>query len=163
MDLVASHDRSVQGGVSFLGGKLENQTYALQLKMPLFTGGLTRSRVREAEHRIGAAYAQSDDVMHQVREDIRILHRVASTDVLNIKALKQAIVSTRSALEATETGYEVGTRNVVDVLQAKRRVFAAERDYANARYDFLINTMRLKQAAGSLGPQDIQSLNQWLQ
>lgn len=162
VDFVASHDRSVQGGVSFLGGKLENQTYSLQLRMPLYMGGLTQSRVREAEHRIGAAHAQFDDVMHQVREDIRVLHRMASTDVLNIKALKQSIVSARSALEATETGYEVGTRNVVDVLQAKRRVFAAERDYANARYDFLINTMRLKEAAGTLGPEDVEALNQWL-
>jgi outer membrane protein len=84
------------------------------------------------------------------------------TDVQRVKARQQAIVSTKSALEATQAGYEVGTRNIVDVLQARRALYASIRDYANSRYDYVINLLKLKQQAGTLSPQDIYDLNKWL-
>ena len=67
--------------------------------------------------------------------------------------------SSQSALDATQAGYEVGTRNVVDVLNAQNTLFAAQRDYANSRYDYILNTMRLKEQAGLLSPEDIQALD----
>ena len=76
---------------------------------------------------------------------------------------KQSIVSTRSALDATQAGYEVGTRNVVDVLNAANTLFSAERDYANARYDYILNTMRLKEQAGLLSPEDVNTLDSYLE
>ena len=84
------------------------------------------------------------------------------TDVLTIKARKRATVSSRSALEATETGYQVGTRNIVEVLNAQRNLFSAQRDYANARYDYIIHILNLKFFSGSLGQPDIEKLNLWL-
>ena len=67
----------------------------------------------------------------------------------------RVIVSSKSALDATQAGYEVGTRNVVDVLNAQNTLFSAERDYSNSRYDYIINMMRLKEQAGLLSPEDV--------
>ena len=75
---------------------------------------------------------------------------------------KQNIVSRESALEATKAGYSVGTRNIVEVLDAERNYYTALRDYAIARYDYVIDILRLKQSAGSLSPQDIIDINNWL-
>ena len=75
---------------------------------------------------------------------------------------EQSIISAQSALDATNAGYEVGTRNIVDVLQTQRVFFSAQRDYANARYDYVLNMLRLKQLAGTLSPQDVYDLNDWL-
>ena len=84
------------------------------------------------------------------------------TDIQTVQSQKQLIVSRESALEATRAGYSVGTRNIVEVLDAERNYYSALRDYANARYDYVIDSLTLKQAAGSLNPQDINDLNRWL-
>ena len=97
-----------------------------------------------------------------MKQNIRSLFRKVKTDVLNIKARKQAIVSAESALEATQTGYKVGTRNIVEVLNAQRTLFQTQRDYANARYDYIQNLLNLKFFAGTLNEGDIQQLNSWL-
>ena len=85
-----------------------------------------------------------------------------TSDVARVKARKQAIKSTQSALDATVAGYEVGTRNIVDVLNAQNAVFAARRDYADSRYDYVLNSMRLKENAGTLSPEDIAALESFL-
>ena len=84
------------------------------------------------------------------------------SDVSRVMARKQSIVSSQSALDATQAGYEVGTRNIVDVLNAQNKLFAAQRDYANSRYDFIINSLRLKEVAGTLSPEDIARLEGFL-
>jgi len=96
-------------------------------------------------------------------QDIRNAFRSVQTDVVTVAAREQAIISAESALEATEVGAEVGTQNVVDVVLAQRTLYQAQRDYANARYNYVINTLNLKRAAGALNPQDVMELNQWLQ
>jgi outer membrane protein len=85
------------------------------------------------------------------------------SDVSRVMARKQSIVSSKSALDATQAGYEVGTRNVVDVLNAQNTLFAAERDYANSRYDYINNILLLKEQAGLLSPQDVINLDSFLQ
>ena len=84
------------------------------------------------------------------------------SDVSRVKAQKQSIVSSQSALYATQAGYEVGTRNIVDVLNAQNTLFRSQRDYANSRYDFIINSLRLKEVAGTLSPEDIARLEGFL-
>ena len=79
-----------------------------------------------------------------------------------VKALQQSVKSNQTALEATEAGFEVGTRTTVDVLDARRRLFEAQRDYARSRYDYLINLVRLKSASGVLAPADLASINAFL-
>jgi outer membrane protein len=86
-----------------------------------------------------------------------------NNDVSRVAARKQSIVSSRSALDATEAGYEVGTRNIVDVLNAQNTLFAALRDYANSRYDYIANTLRLKAQAGLLSPEDVINLDSYLE
>ena len=86
-----------------------------------------------------------------------------NSDVSRVNARKQSIVSSKSALDATQAGYEVGTRNVVDVLNSQNTLFAAQRDYANARYDYVTNILRLKQTAGLLSPEGIYRLEAFLE
>lgn len=140
----------------------EGSTISVQLTMPLFTGGLISAQRRQAYEQYNAAFQTSIDTQRTVIQNTRALHIGVTTDVQRVKAREQAIVSSQSALDATQAGYEVGTRNIVDVLQAQRTLFASLRDYANARYDYVINLLKLKQAAGTLSPQDIYDLNKWL-
>ena len=96
------------------------------------------------------------------KQRTRALHISVLTQVQQVAAEKQAITSANSALEAIQAGYKVGTRNIVDVLNAQRVLFAAQRDYANARYDYIMSMFQLKQIAGILSPGDIENLNQWM-
>ena len=85
------------------------------------------------------------------------------SDVARVAARKQSIVSSRSALDATQAGYEVGTRNVVDVLNAQNTLFSTQRDYANSRYDYILDILRLKEQAGLLSPDDVYKLDSFLE
>ena len=97
-----------------------------------------------------------------MKQNVRSLYRQVQTDVQNVKAREQSIISAQSALEATETGYKVGTRNIVEVLNAQKNLYGAQRDYANARYDYILNLLNLKFFAGTLSDADIKALNAWL-
>jgi outer membrane protein len=96
--------------------------------------------------------------MRQTRNAFRALMAGLS----GIEARKQALVSAQSALEATEAGFEVGTRTIVDVLISQQVLFQAQRDYSTARHQFLVNTLRLKQAAGTVEIQDVAAVNRFL-
>src|SRR5690606_19083997 len=96
-------------------------------------------------------------------QQTRSLHLAVTTHAGRVQARRQALVSSQSALDATRAGYDVGTRNVVDVLQAERLRYQALRDYANSRYDYVLAQLRLKQLAGTVSPQDILDLNRWLE
>ncbi len=134
----------------------------VEISMPLLAGGSLYGQSKQAAMNFAASDYQLEQQRRAVKQNIRSLFRQVQTDVLNIKARKQAITSAESALEATETGYRVGTRNIVEVLNAKKNVYAAQRDYANARYDYIINLLTLKLYAGTLSEGDIQQLNTWL-
>lgn len=141
---------------------IESEVMAIHLRMPLFSGGQISAQRRQAHELYNAALQRSIDAQRGVIRDARAQHISVVTDVARVRARQQAIVSSQSALDATQAGYEVGTRNIVDVLQAQRNLFASMRDYANARYDYIINQLRLKQVAGLLSPQDVLDLNGWL-
>lgn len=113
-------------------------TLAFSARIPLFAGGSNYARAKQAAAESTQASANLDLQQRTVKNNIRSLYRKVQTDVLTVKARKRATVSSRSALEATETGYQVGTRNIVEVLNAQRNLFSAQRDYANARYDYKI-------------------------
>lgn len=137
-------------------------TLAISATIPLFAGGSNYAKAKQAAAESTQASANLDLQRRTVKNNIRSLYRQVQTDVLTVKARKRATVSSQSALEATETGYQVGTRNIVEVLNAQRNLFGAQRDYANARYDYIINLLNLKFFAGSLSETDIQALNAWL-
>ncbi|MEK0361129.1 TolC family outer membrane protein [Pseudomonas sp. CBC3] len=143
-------------------GDVEQSSIGLQLNIPLYSGGLTSSQRREAFHQLTQTEQQRESLRRQVVESTRNLHRAVNTDVEQVQARRQSIISSQSALEATDIGYQVGTRNIVDVLDAQRRLFAAVRDYNNARYDYILDSLRLKQAAGTLNPGDLEDLQRYL-
>jgi len=134
----------------------------LQLAVPIFTGGATRSRVREqvALHR--ASRQRLDGSVRAAERATRDAYLSVVADQARVEALRQSVSSSRSALRATERGVEVGNRTNVDVLEARRRVFEAERDYARARYDYLTNLVRLRSASGTLLPADLEAINAFL-
>ncbi len=143
-------------------GSVEQRSIGLQVNIPIYSGGLTSSQVREAYARLGQNEQQREGLRRQVVENTRNLHRAVNTDVEQVQARKQSIISNQSALEATEIGYQVGTRNIVDVLDAQRQLYASVRDYNNTRYDYILDNLRLKQAAGTLSPGDLQDLSRFL-
>ena len=97
-------------------------------------------------------------VLRQTRDS----YRGVINGISQVRALKQATISSKSAMETTQAGFEVGTRTIVDVLLAQRNLFRAQRDYLQAQHDYILNILRLKQAAGTLSPDDLKHFNQWL-
>jgi outer membrane protein len=137
-------------------------TYGVRVNIPIFTGGVTRSRVREQVHLHRAERERLEGAIRRAERDTRDAYLGVLAEKARVTALKQSVASNQTALEATEAGFEVGTRTTVDVLDARRRLFEAQRDYARSRYDYLINLVRLKSAAGVLAPADLQSINGFL-
>lgn len=162
LDIVGSHSFTDSGGGRFGGAQVEGDSIGLQLSAPIFQGGFVTSRTREAEQR----YTQAREVLEQQRRAALRESRAAYLSVLaeisRVRALKQAVFSNQTALEATRAGLEVGTRTQVDVLNAERELFRAKGDYARARYDYILETLRLKRAAGTLNPSDLEKINTWL-
>ena len=141
----------------------EDESFQIRLDMPLYAGGAISANRRRAAEQFNAARENRINLTRNTITASRSLHMTVSSDVARVKARKQAIKSTQSALDATVAGYEVGTRNIVDVLNAQNAVFAAQRDYANSRYDYVLNSMRLKENAGTLSPEDIAALEAYLE
>ncbi len=164
VQLVASYSNADQPpfGASSDPMSSEATMIGVQLSMPLLAGGSLYGQSKQAALQSAVADHQLDSQRRGVRQNIRSLYRQVSTDVLNVRARQQAITSATSALDATETGYRVGTRNIVEVLDAQKNLFRAQRDYANARYDYILNMLNLKFFAGTLNEGDIVELNGWL-
>ena len=140
----------------------EQTAVNLKLTMPIFSGGLTSSQARQSSYQAQAAEQNYIATKRNTMQSARSNHQLAITNAARVKARKQAITSAESALKATQAGYEVGTRNIVDVLIAQRTLFQAKRNFSNARYDYILSMMRLKQVAGQLSPKDIFELSDWL-
>lgn len=138
-------------------------TVTLSVNVPIFSGGGVRARVKEAVFLREATRERYEATRRLVIQQTRDAYQNILADISRVNALKQALVSSEAAYEATVAGYEVGTRNSVEVLTALRNVFAAKRDYAQTRYDYILDLLRLKQAAGSLSMGDLKEVNRWLQ
>lgn len=140
----------------------DGYTWSIRLNVPLFSGGYVSASRRQAYEQYNVALQNKIERQRTVIQNARASHITVVNDVQRVKARQQAIISTSSALDATQAGYEVGTRNIVDVLQAQRSLYSSIRDYANSRYDYVINMLKLKRAAGTLTPQDVYDINKWL-
>ena len=172
VDAIAQYQKGDNDGMGFVNsgfpgmprynGQAEQASIGLQLNIPLYTGGLTSSQVREGVYRLDQAEQMRESLRRKTVQDARNFLRAVNTDVEQVQARKQAIISSQSAVEATEIGYDVGTRNIVDVLDAQRYLYAAVRNYNNARYDYILNNLRLQQTAGTLSPDNLQALSIYL-
>ena len=133
----------------------DNRQYQIQVSLPLFAGGAISSSRRQAYAQYDRSKEQSLFTERSVIREVRSNHFNVQTQSANVTARRQALKSSESALEATKIGFEVGTRNVVDLLQSERGLYAAQRDYAKSRYDYIISVLRLKSSVGSLNPNDL--------
>ena len=140
----------------------EQTAINLNLTMPIFSGGLTSSQARQASYQAQATEQNYIAAKRNTIQAARSNYQLTITNAARVMARKQAITSAESALKATQAGYDVGTRNIVDVLLAQRTLFQAKRNFSNARYDYILSMMRLKQVAGQLSPEDIFEINGWL-
>ena len=140
----------------------DGTSWSINFELPIYSGGRISAQRRQAYEQYNVALQNKIETQRVVIKNARASHITVVTDVQRVKARQQAIKSTSSALDATQAGYEVGTRNIVDVLQAQRSLYSSIRDYANSRYDYVLNMLKLKRAAGTLTPQDIFDINNWV-
>ena len=154
--------RDIEPTLSSDGVITEQTSVNLNLTMPIFSGGLTSSQARQSSFKAKAAKHNYVATKRNTIQAARSTHQQVITNIARVKARTQAVKSAESAMKATQAGYEVGTRNIVDVLVAQRTLFQAKRNFSNARYDYILSMMRLKQVAGQLSPEDIFDINRRL-
>jgi outer membrane protein len=141
----------------------EGYNWSFDLRVPLFTGGLNSSRIQQAVYRHRAALENLERVARQTERQTRDAYLGVISEISRVRALRQAVESSETALRATEAGFEVGTRTTVDVLASQDVLRRAQTNYARSRYDYMLNVLRLQQAAGSLSIEDIEQVDGWLQ
>jgi outer membrane protein len=140
----------------------DGHSFVVSVTMPIWIGGTVDAQRRQAKQRSIASEEGYIATKRNTIQAARSLHQLVLTNTARVKARKQSITSADSALQATQAGYEVGTRTIIDVLVAQRTVYQARRNYSNARYDYILSMMRLKETAGQLSPDDVYQLNAWL-
>ncbi|MGH8139617.1 MAG: TolC family outer membrane protein [Steroidobacteraceae bacterium] len=170
IDLIASKshttndtNESIEGSNPFaLDSATHDRQFTLQLTVPLFSGGFTQSRVRQTQYLWIAAKEQVVQTSRATERQARDAYLGVISGIARVKALRQALESSETALKATEAGYEVGTRTAVDVLNARRTLVQAQTDYAGSRYDYIVSVIQLRLAAGNLSRGDVVEVNKWL-
>jgi outer membrane protein len=140
-----------------------DQSVSLQVTVPIWSSGGTHSRVKQSEFRWQAAKQRLERVSRETERTARDAFLGVESEISRVQALRQALESSRTALRATEAGYDVGTRTAVDVLTARQNLVAAYTAYARSRYDYMLNVLRLKQAAGILDRKALEDMNSWLE
>lgn len=160
LDLVGSLNRARSNYT--WGSDTDGGAIGLQLAVPLYSGGAVNSATRQAAYQYEASQETLNQERRAVDRQVRDAFRGIATSISSVQALKATVNSTQSALEATEAGFDAGTRTLVDVLNSQRDVFRAQADYAQARYDYVLNTLLLLQAEGTLSEEDVKQANTWL-
>jgi len=160
LDLVAAHGYNKTNSI-FSPAVFEYTTnqVGVQLQVPLYAGGITQSRVREAEARRDQARASLNQARRTITRLIREAYLAITGGIARVQALEKARASSKKALESTLIGYESGVRTGVDVLNAQRDLYRTQRDLAQARYVYLLSQLRLKFAAGTLNEADLGAVN----
>lgn len=159
-NLASNHyngDRS--SGVNNISG---NNQVGLSFNLPLYSGGSVTSQVKQAQYAFVAASEQLEAAHRTTVQTVRSSFNNINASISSINAYKQAVVSSQSSLDAMEAGYQVGTRTIVDVLNATTTLYNAKQQLANARYSYMINQLNIKSALGTLNEQDLIALNNHL-
>jgi len=147
---------------SVTNNQSKGSSISVNLNIPIYSGGRTNSRVKEAQQLYLQAAHQLEASRRLAISQTRSSYLGVIANVGSVKAFKQAVISAEKSLEATQAGFEVGTRTIVDVLLQTQLLFDAKRQYSRARYDYVLNTLRLKRATGLLAERDIAKVNQML-
>lgn len=136
--------------------------WSVGITVPIFSAGATQSKVRQAKYTYDAAKAGLEATSRQTEEQARDAYQGVISQIAQVQALKQAVESNRVALQATQAGYDVGTKTALDVLTARQNLVAAETSYAAAKYGYLNNIIALREAAGNLDRATLEQINGWL-
>ncbi len=144
------------------GNDLKIGSIGLQLQIPLYQGGATSSRVKQAAFNKQKALSDVDAARRQMEQETQRAYLNLNTSIAQLKAYEQALLSSQSQLDSTTVGYDVGSRTSVDLLNAQQQLFSAKRDLLQARYGYLVNIIRLKAAAGIIVESDLEDINQQL-
>ena len=158
-------DRSYDGNATAAlsnGGGGTTDSIGIELTWNLFSGGATSSRTDQARSLFQAAQSRMVQARRSASQSTRDAFRGLAAAISQVKALRQAVESNEAAVEAERAGFRVGTRTAVDVLSALRDLYGAQRDFADARYNYILNRLRLKQASGTLTMDDVRVVNAWL-
>ena len=161
VDIVASHGYDSTGG-RFGSTRTDRSAIGLELNIPIYSGGLVNSKTREAHEKYNQTMHYLEKARRSAQRETREAYLGVISGISQVAALKQAVISSETALLATESGFEVGTRTAVDVVASQRATSKALRDYSNAKYDYILNTLKLKRSAGTLSPDDLNLINAWL-
>jgi outer membrane protein len=163
LDLTADYSyRDTQfGGFSAL--ERNDSAIGLELTVPIYQGGLITSRTRQSRYTYTQTREEQEKQLRSTERSARDTYRGVISGISKVEALQNAVISNEKAVEAAEAGFQVGTRSIVDVLDAQRELLRARRDYARSRYDYLLDTLRLKQAAGILSETDLAQINNLLE
>jgi len=161
VDLFANHGYNTSGG-RFGDSTIRATGVGLELNVPIFQGGLITSNTKEARYLYDQSRQELEQAFRAAQRDTRKSYLGILSGISRVSALKQALVSTEIALKATETGFEVGTRTAVDVVASQRATLDAKRNHARARYNYILDSLRLKRAAGTLDPDDLKQISFWL-
>ncbi len=163
LDAIASYrELRNNGSASGFASDLDDLTIGLQLEIPIYQGGAVSSRTREAAANLQKAQFDLEAVKRDAELNTRQAFLDVSSGVVQVKAYEQALLSSQSQLDSTNLGYEVGVRTSVDVLNAQQQYFTAKRDLLQARYNYLLSSVRLKFATGLLTEADLEAVNQQL-
>lgn len=134
----------------------------LTLNVPIYSGGKTQAATEQARANFVAASEDLEKSMRDITRSVITSYNQVMSDVATYRALEQAVVSAESALQATEAGFEVGTRTIVDVLVSTQNLYAAKKNLANLRYQYVLSSLKLKQATGTLSRADLEAINKGL-
>ncbi len=160
LDLVAQYGSQDDTG-GFQEGTSDQTSIGLDLVVPLYSGGRTSAQVKQAEAQYKQAKKNHELALRTAVQQVRASYLNVISSMSQVKALKQALKSTETAAEAAQAGYDVGTRTSVDVLLALQQTYRAQRNYSVARSNYILSTLQLKQAAGTLSEDDIAALSRW--
>lgn len=167
LDLVANYTKNSSNGGTFTGAgygsaDTTSKVVGVQLNLPLFQGGATQSKYREAEAGRDKARQDLENARRTVAVQTRQAYLGVANGIAQVKALQQALKSSESLLEASKLGQGVGVRTNLDVLNAQQQLFSTRRDLYQAEYNYLLSRLRLKAAVGMLAEEDLDSVNQAL-
>jgi outer membrane protein len=140
-----------------------DKSISLQVTVPIWSSGGTHSRVKQQEYRWQAAKQRVERTSRETERTARDAYLGVMSEISRVQALQQALESSRTSLKATEAGYDVGTRTAIDVLAARQALVRAYTDFSRSRYDYMLNVLRLKQAAGLLDRKALEEVNTWLE
>ncbi|MEZ8607422.1 outer membrane channel protein TolC [Vibrio sp. 10N.261.55.F4] len=159
LTLDGGYDYTDIGSSATSDGTTNNFNVGVNLNVPLYTGGNTTSLTKQAEYNYVAASEDLEATYRSVVKDVRAFNNNISASIGALRAYEQSVVSAQSALEATEAGFDVGTRTIVDVLDSTRRLYDANKNLSDARYNYILSVLQLRQAVGTLSEQDIVDVN----